>query len=111
NTRQIKSSPKSNPYVYICVNSGHQPSTISQKMNPIIINSQLTEKDYLSSLFYLFYRKSTAYITLGLGVIMLLSTVFSIADENEFSYSSLVIGLAMTIGIPILIYFTSKANY
>lgn len=79
----------------------------------IYLNTQLTLDDYIKGSFHLTYSNRVIKISVGVGIFILLSflSVLSINAFTEFPWFQLTIGLYLTIGLPISVYFSAKKNY
>jgi len=80
-------------------------------MEKIILTTKLSIDDFIKVSFHLLYRKLSMKVVTGMGLFILLLILFMFHSFTEFPWYLLIFGLFLTIGQPVLVYFTAKKNY
>ena len=80
-------------------------------MEKIILTTKLSFNDFIKVSYHLTYRKFSMKFITGIGLLILLMIPFLFNHFKEFPWFLLIFGLFISIGQPVLIYFTAKKNY
>ncbi len=80
-------------------------------MDKIILTTKLSIEDYVKINYHLLYRKWKFKLMTGIGIFMLISLFFTFDSFKEFPWVQLLLGLFLTVGQAISVYFSAKKNY
>jgi hypothetical protein len=80
-------------------------------MEKIILTTKLSIDDYIKVNYHLMYRKFSMKFMTGFGLLLLLIVAFSFNNFKEFPWFLLIFAFFISIGQPVIVYFTVKKNY
>ena len=80
-------------------------------MEKIILTTKLSFEDFIKVNYHLLYRKLSMKFMTGFGLLLLLMVTFSFNNFKEFPWFLLIFGLFLSVGQPVLVFFTAKKNY
>lgn len=80
-------------------------------MDKITLTTKLSLNDFIKVSYHITYRKLSMKFMAGFGLFILLLVPFANNYDTEFPWFLLLFGLFLSIGEPILIYFSAKKNY
>ena len=80
-------------------------------MDKSTLTTKLSLNDFIKVSYHITYRKLSMKLMLVFGLILLLLVPFSNNFETEFPWFLLLFGFFISVGQPIILYFTAKKNY
>lgn len=78
----------------------------------MIIKTHLSEKDFINANIRLLYNKPGTWFIIAVAIFILLSTLYSLLFEPQYSSPvQIILPFAMLVWLPLITYFSAKKNY